>query len=156
MRGELVADQIYYHFTGPKLRDGRPIPPIGEWLIHEGPAVMGQSGLHASVHPFDALAYAPGPMLHKVELKDIVQTRIDKVLARQRRIIATIDATQILWRFARAEALSVIHLWDAPQVVRQYLETGKEELRDAARAAAWDAARKRFATMVNDAFMEAK
>jgi hypothetical protein len=25
-----------YHFTGNALRDGRPIPAIGEWLRHEG------------------------------------------------------------------------------------------------------------------------
>ena len=46
--------------------------------------------------------------------------------------------------FARWCALQVIHLWDAPPVVREFLETGKEELRDAARdtarAAASDAA----------------
>jgi len=40
-------------------------------------------------------------------------------------------------------ALSVIHLWDAPKVVIQYLETQDESIRDAAMAAwdaAWDAA----------------
>lgn len=24
---------IYYHFTGKTLRDGKPIPAIGEWLV---------------------------------------------------------------------------------------------------------------------------
>jgi len=36
--------------------------------------------------------------------------------------------------------LDVIHLWDAPAVVREYLETGDESKRDAAWAAARDAA----------------
>ena len=40
----------------------------------------------------------------------------------------------------RRYALAVIHLWDAPDVVRRYLETGDESIRDAARAAARDAA----------------
>jgi hypothetical protein len=34
----------YYHFTSDKLRDGRPIPAIGEWLEHIGPIVPCQSG----------------------------------------------------------------------------------------------------------------
>lgn len=39
-------------------------------------------------------------------------------------------------RFARWCALQVIHLWDAPEVVRRFLETG-EEASAAASAAAW-------------------
>jgi len=140
--------KTYYHFTGDKLRDGRPIPAVGEWLNHEGQIEMCVSGLHASAHPFDALKYAPGNLLHKVILKDIVEKQDDKVVARSRKIVATIDATELLRRFARQQALSVVHLWDAPPVVKEYLETGNEELRaaawnaagDAVRAAAWDAA----------------
>jgi hypothetical protein len=47
----------------------------------------------------------------------------------------------MLREFARWCALQVIHLWDAPDVVRQYLETGDESLRAAARAATRAAAR---------------
>jgi len=43
-------------------------------------------------------------------------------------------------QFARWCALQVTHLWDCPDVVKQYLETGGEGLRDAARSAALDAA----------------
>jgi len=42
-------------------------------------------------------------------------------------------------QFARWCSLRVVHLWDCPDVVMQYLETGDEELRDAAWNAAWDA-----------------
>ena len=42
--------------------------------------------------------------------------------------------------FARWCALQVIHLWNCPDVVKQYLETGDEGLRDAAWYAAWNAA----------------
>ena len=133
--------KIYYHFTSDKLRDGRPIPAVGEWLNHEGQIVMCKSGLHASAHPFDALKYAPGNLLHKVILQDIVEEEDDKVVAHSRKIIATIDATELLRKFARQQALSVIHLWDAPEIVKEYLETGNEELRAVVRDAAWDAAR---------------
>ena len=44
---------------------------------------------------------------------------------------------ETLREFARWCALQVIDLWDAPDVVYEYLKTGDETLRDAARAAAW-------------------
>lgn len=134
-----------YHFTGDALKDGSPIPDTGQWLeLPAGVLVEPcESGFHASVHPFDALCYAPGPRLHYVELDGEIKAHgnpIDKYAARKRRIIASIDATSLLRRFACDQALSVIHLWNAPQAVRQYLETADETLRDAAWAAAWYAA----------------
>ena len=151
-----MNDRIYYHFTGATLRDGKPIPPIGEWLklpesikIKPCPSASdirnGYGGLHASPDPFDALQYAPGNMLHQVYLGGETVSHgdpIDKFAARERQIVATLDATEILCLFARRVALDVIHLWDAPVVVKEYLETGDESKR-AARAAwaAGDAAR---------------
>src|ERR1039458_3896421 len=136
-----IAMKTYYHFTGTKLRDGRPVPAIGEWLTYEGKVQMCESGLHASADPFDALQYAPGALLHKVVLKSIVEKQDDKVVARSRKIIATINVTELLRKFARLQALGVIHLWDAPTVVKEYLTTGDENLRaaEAARAAVWAA-----------------
>ena len=133
-----------HHFVGSTLRDGRPVPTDGEWLVHDGPVRMCESGLHASRHPFDALMYAPGPVLCLVDCDEIDAEENDKLVCRRRLIVARFDATDILRAFARQCALDVIHLWDAPQVVRDYLTTGDESLRDgtrdAARAAAWDAA----------------
>ena len=126
---------IYYHFTGNMLRDGRAIPSIGEWLEFDGTPVPCKSGLHASPDAFDALQYAPGTILHQVELGG--------------KIVATINAEAIMRLFARRVALDVIHLWDAPTIVKEYLETGDESKRNAAGAAAaaaagaaasWDAA----------------
>jgi hypothetical protein len=133
-----------YHFTGDTLRDGRPIPEVGEWLIHEGEVAPCEVGLHASPHPFDALLYAPGNRLHKVVLRKGLKSHgdpIDKYVGKERKIIASIDAEKLLRDFARWSALKVIHLWDAPDVVKQFLETGDENLRAAARDAAWAAAR---------------
>ena len=142
---------IAYHFCGDTLRDGRPIPPDGEWLVHEGPAVMCESGLHASRHPLDALHYAPGAILCLVECEDVVTEQDDKFVCRRRKIVKRIDATELLWKASRQFALSVIHLWDAPAVVREFLETGDESLRDAARAAAWAAARDAARAAASDA-----
>jgi hypothetical protein len=127
-----------FHFLrGNKLRDGTTAPSDGEWLQFGGKCVMCESGLHASLHPFDALQYAPGETLCLVECDGIADEQSDKLVCSRRRIIARFDATDLLWEMSRWCALQVIHLWDAPQIVRDYLTTGDESLR----AAAWDAAR---------------
>src|SRR5574343_1350583 len=127
------------HFVSDKLRDGRPVPPDGGWLVHDGELVMCKLCLHASRHPFDALAYAPGPVLCLVDCDEIEAEENDKLVCRRRRIVARFDATTMLRAFARQCALDVIHLWNAPQVVRDYLTTGDESLRDAAGNAAYAA-----------------
>ena len=64
----LVATGVLHgwHFAGPKLRDGRPLPKAGETLHHEGACVPCESGLHFSTRAIDALAYAPGPFVAQV------------------------------------------------------------------------------------------
>ncbi len=46
---------LAYHFTGETLRDGSPIPAIGETLYFRDKIELCKSGYHASLHPFDAL-----------------------------------------------------------------------------------------------------
>jgi hypothetical protein len=136
--------KTYYHFTSDILRDGRPVPPAGKWLRHEGELIPCEAGLHASEHPFDALQYAPGSLLHKVELSGEIIPHgnpVDKVCASGRKILATVNAEDLCRKFARRVALDVIDKWDAPKVVRDYLTTGDETLRDAAWDAAWTADR---------------
>jgi hypothetical protein len=124
-----------WHFTNCTLRNGDPIPPIGEWLEWTGPVVMCKSGLHASRHPFDALYYAPGSILHRVECEDVVEEQDDKLVCRRRKILHSVDCERVLKRFAKDQALSVVHLWDAPQIVLDYLCSDTEDLREAAWAA---------------------
>lgn len=141
-----IKEMIGWHFSTGKLGygDGREIV-IGETHEVEGLLVLCVRGLHACERIIDALQYAPGPMIYKVRLHGEILRGDDKVCATQRTYLAGCDATDILLRFARQCALDVIHLWDAPEVVRRYLETGDESLRAAAwaaaRAAARDAAR---------------
>lgn len=116
--------------------DGRLIV-IGESHSVVGDIVFCSNALHASRDPFDALNYAPGPYLYRVRCwGDIIEDN-DKLGARHREYAAMQDATDMLRQFAREQALSVIHLWEAPDVVRQYLESGDERLRAAAARAAW-------------------
>jgi hypothetical protein len=141
-----------WHFVGDRLRNGYLVPPDGERLIWYGELAMCKSGLHASVQPFDALNYAPGPILCMVECNGGIIHDTDKLVCSQRTIITRMDATELLLYFARMQAVSVVHLWNAPDFVLDYLMTGDELLvdatwdaaldaaRDAAGAAAWDAA----------------
>jgi hypothetical protein len=131
-----------WHFVGDTLRDGRVVPPDGEWLTHRGDLRMCAEGLHASEHPFDALEYAPGPILCRVECAGTIVRGADKLVCSERRIVARMDATELLRYFARMQALSVIHLWptDPPDVVLDYLMTGDESTRAEARAEAMAAA----------------
>ena len=130
-----------YHFVGDTLRDGRPVPADGVWLEHDGLLEMCISGLHASQCPFDALTYAPGFVLCLVEVDGEMIEQGDKLVARRRRIVSRVDATELLRLFAGLCALDVIDRWDAPnKVVKEYLTTGNESLWAAARDAAWNAA----------------
>ena len=95
--------------------------------------------------------------MHLVELLgDPLQSHgcpIDKFVGNRRRIFRSIDCERLLRQFARQCAMDVIDLRDAPQIVRDYLQSGDEHIRaaawgaawgaawDAARDAAWDAAR---------------
>ena len=128
-----------YHFTGNTLRDGTPVPAIGVKRVFSGEPILCTQGLHFSLDPFDALQYAPGPMLHKVQYGGIVKLGDDKGVCTERTIIASIDATHMLRKFACDEALRVLPI-DAPDIVRRYLQTQDETLRIAAWDAAWGAA----------------
>jgi len=134
-----------WHFVADTLRDGRPVPADGEWLVHEGAVEMCAAGLHASKRVMDALTYAPGSTLCRVECRGDIQEGEDKLVCRERRILWRMDAGPLLFVAARRFALEVAHLWDMPKVVWQWLETGDEQYRSAAWSAAesatWSAAR---------------
>jgi len=141
VRGVKRAPVLAWHFVNATLRDGRPVPADGVTLKHVGPLAPCESGLHASERLIDALQYAPGETLCRVQMGGTIRRETDKLVARQRTILWRIDATDVLRAFARRCALDVAHLWDMPPIVRRYLETGNESIRDAARDAAGAAAR---------------
>ena len=143
MNRDTLPPAYAWHFVGATLRDGAAIPADGKWLEFKGPLVMCESGLHFSRKPHQALEYAPDATLCLVEVcgKIIEPAGDNKGVCSRRRIVARMDATELLRYFARMQALSVLDLWDTepPEVVCDYLMTG--DARDAARAAAWGAAR---------------
>jgi hypothetical protein len=115
-------------------------------------------GFHASKRALDALHYAPGSIICRVTLhgeKIPHGNPIDKYCAHGRTVLQMANAEEVLRIFARKCALSVIHLWEAPQVVIDYLNTGDEKLRAAAWAAARDAARDAARNAARDAARDA-
>ncbi len=131
-----------WHFIGATLRDGRPLPDNGEALRHDGNLIMCRQGLHASIRIIDALTYAPSNTICRVKVSGHeTQGHDDKIVCRERTILWRLDAEPVLRKFARFCALDVVHLWNAPNIVVQFLKSGDEGIRAAARAAAWAAAR---------------
>jgi len=115
---------------------------VGQTYNVEGEIHPCDNGLHASEHPSDALFYSihDNTTLDLVELGGtIVGSNGDKHAASERTHIKRIDASNLLMEYARWCALSVVHFWECPDVVRKYLETGDESLRDEARDAAYAA-----------------
>ncbi len=117
-----------YHFVGTKLRDGSPVPADGEWLQFDGKISICNRGFHASRHVSDACKHAPGSILCLVDLDGEIQEQQDKICASRRRIVARFDAMELLHKDARESASSVLHLWNAPDVVVNFLKTGNKEL----------------------------
>ena len=140
-------DGWYFATENRKLRYGdNRLIEIGKTHRVRGTLALCNHGLHASIKPLDALAYAPGPIVYRVQLHGEILADDNKACAKARTYLAGgIDASEELRSFARWCALQVVHLWECPPIVKQYLETGDESIRDAARAAArdaaWDAAR---------------
>jgi len=131
--------------------DGRLIIE-GESLRVECDPVLCECGLHASERIIDALKYAPGPILCRVELSDGIVVGDDKAVARERKTLWMFDATNALRDFAATVAENALlaeraagrepdpRSWAAIQFVRDLLAGKiKPEDRSAARSAAWSA-----------------
>ena len=125
--------------------DGRKIIVGKSHSVKDTPELCAH-GLHASPTILQALQYAPGPVLYAVEVTRHIDTQADKFCGQRRKYLrGGYNISSVLRKFARDCALSVAHLWEMPNVVREFLTTGDETLRYAARSAAesdaWSAAR---------------
>ena len=134
---------LAWHFTQyhDKLRDGSP-RVVGVTEVYDGPLLLCETGLHASIRAIDALYYAPGPYVSLVSCEGVVLGN-DKLVCSHRTPLWVVDATETLRWFARECARSVLHLWTpVPEAVRVWLEEEdlSESARSAARSAAWSAA----------------
>ena len=149
---------LAWHFTeGTTLRDGQPLE-VGKTYTYEGEVKICKSGYHASRRLIDALRYAPGAQISRVECWGDVQEQDDKLVARNRTVLWTIDATMILHEFAcrvaeialskvtnpdprSLAAIKAKRKWMKGKISDKDLDAALSAAESAALSAAWSAAR---------------
>jgi hypothetical protein len=93
-----------WHFlkSNRRLACGRPTKvKVGQTLRRDPNRLeLCHYGLHASYHPFDALRYAPGPILCRVRLGGKIIRDEDKVVAGRRTVLAMRDFSREIRLFA--------------------------------------------------------
>ena len=119
----------------PVLRDGSPALGVGETETYDGALGLRTSGLHACPRAIDALTYAPGLWVRRVECDDVL-AGVERIVCRRRTVLADADAMLVVADWMRWCALRVVDIWDCPEVVREWLKTGDPKLRAWARAEA--------------------
>jgi hypothetical protein len=144
---------LAWHFLSEDKRlgygDGRLVE-VGQTLECKGDPELCSNGMHGSARLIDAVHYASGPIVCRVEIEGDVIEGEDKLCGRRRTVLWMLDATRILHEFAcrcAEDALALVEQPDARSVAaieskRKWLD-GKitdEEL-DSASAAAWAASR---------------
>jgi len=129
-------------FTENMNNSGMKPAKVGRTHRIDGELTPCERGLHSSPTPFDALGYAFGEILWEVEIpKTAIIHDDDKYVSHTRKYIRKVDLTKACRQFACQCALDVIHLWDAPRVVNEYLvDEAKGIDRSDIRAAASSAA----------------
>lgn len=151
---------LAWHFIAREgvLRDGSPTADVERY---SGSLELCESGLHASVRPIDALRYAPGAIVRRVECSGDVIHGNDKLVCTERRVLWTRDATATLYEFAlwcaeqaidreeRAgrkvdprsrEAIAVKRAWLRGDATDEQVAAARSDARDAARSVAWSVA----------------
>lgn len=139
VRKGLEAGKLYWHFCA-LAPNGVPITREGYFLIvgkryriRDEPELCVR-GFHGSAKVLNALDYAPGPWVSLRPLKNVVHG-LDKVVGKSYKQGPGFDATETLKAFGRWCALEVADIWEAPNVVKQYLKTNDASLREAALSA---------------------
>ena len=133
----------------------------GQVLRHRGPLELCKRGLHASIKPIDAIYYAPGSVVCRVECSGDVIHDEDKLVCSRKRVLWVKNAERTLHEFAIRcaeealkkvdnpdprvlEALRVKKLWLDGKVTDEELKAARYAARSAAgyaaRSAAIDAA----------------
>ena len=115
----------------------------GQTLVKRGPLELCERGLHASIKPLDAIYYAPGNVVCRVECSgDVIQGE-DKLVCSRRRVLWVVDAERTLHEFAiwcakqTLRSNSDLRSIEAVRVKRLWLdgEATGEELKEASEAA---------------------
>jgi hypothetical protein len=132
----------YFAHESNKLQyeDGREIK-IGETHTVDCIPQCCKQGLHGSLKLIDALFYAKGPIVYRVDIKGKIDKEQDKICGQSRTYLyGGINVKKELHEFARLCALKVATLWCAPEIVIRYLKTGDRKLRFTVLDIAWKVA----------------
>jgi hypothetical protein len=121
-----------WRFVGAEGPENRPIATSADWVEFAGPLELAFSGMVGSEEPLDALYVGLGNIVTRIELRGEIERAEQQLVARSQRLLWRADAGAAVMAFARAEALSVAPLWNAPESVRQYLRTQDPALFDEA------------------------
>ena len=133
---------------------------VGRTYTAEGSLVMCKNGMHGSRRLLDALQYAPGTVLCRVQIWGGVQEQSDKLVGRNRKVLAMVDATKMLHEAAchfAEEALTVakvtdVRCWNAIEIKRAWIKGNATDAELAAAGdAAWAAARDAAGDAARDA-----
>ena len=89
---------------------GLTVEPGYVYTEDEGPIVLCQNGMHASRTVWQALIYAPGPVLCRVKVWGEVKEDSDKLVGRHREVIAMYDIEKELRLWACWCVRQVWHL----------------------------------------------
>lgn len=140
---------LAWHFTcGWKLRDGTPLE-IGRTYRYGGELGICSSGLHASRRLLDALLYAPGTVVSRVECWGVGEEHDDKFVCSHRRVLGAIDAEYLLHDLACVFAEHIYECYgDDDDRCRAAIQAKRDWLRGdisdselaTAKSAAWFAA----------------
>ena len=133
--------------------DGRLVR-AGRTYRAKGDLVLCKKGMHASRRLIDALHWAPGPIVCRVELTGELIHDDDKSVGRSRTVLWMLDATLLLHEFAcrcaedalaltknpdprRLEVVRIKRLWLAGKAGDEALAEAAWDAAGAARYAAW-------------------
>lgn len=73
---------------------------VGQTLQYDGHLELCRSGLHASIRLIDALKYAPGATICRVECGGKILRGNDKICAETRKVLWMLNGTRLLHEFA--------------------------------------------------------
>ncbi len=147
-----VETVLAWHWINKNRRTFRGDLPVvvGETLTHDGAPDMCNSGLHASEQIIDALHYATGSIVCRVEVGGTTIKGNDKLVGTTRKCLWMIDAERLLHEFGcrcaeralKQHNVTDNRSWDAIKVKRLWLQTkATDKELAAARSAARTAAR---------------
>ena len=101
-----------------KLRDGQIVKSGRVYRLPKGQTPeLCERGYHASERAIDALKYAPGPVVCRVELRGTIIPDTDKAVATERKVLWVADATTVLHELA---------CWCAERALRAERKAGRE------------------------------